>query len=655
LYANKDGSEINCSCELGFTGIYCNETIPIDYCKPNPCHDGICIQLELGYKCDCPKGAIGFNCDIKPEYPCQKNKCVHGFCLELSASDYTCSCYGTYTGEFCDKEMCNKENYLNDYCVKENTLDVVKDPLFEDKNQCLCLCKNGFKGSRCEIQEDICEIINEKDMPNYGSQCQNGGTCTYDQEQKRMKCLCANGYSGDRCQVFKNHCQSNPCKYGQCQSLEESYVCKCTDGWEGIHCDQEKKMCDINEDCVAENTESIKYSFSDSKCICKCKNGYEGYRCQINFDDCLNNKCKNGAKCIDKIGSYECQCPKGFMGVFCEKKIEKCAAFPCKNGTCEELGVGFRCNCDKGFTGEFCETLIDKCAINPCKNGATCHNLIDDYYCECPPEFGSSRNCSERSIDPCIISPCLNNATCTALSTFSREKSAPVYTGFSCKCSSNFRGELCEQPADICSSNPCKNHGRCIIPKENRNDYKCLCFPAFTGKSCEHLYDECVSKPCNNGGTCLASPEGFRCKCPHNFSGKTCETPLEPCDSMKCLNGGKCSVGIKNIPYCECPDKRFTGTQCEIDLSKHANSSDLVKLKLSSEHLEIQITCDILGNDVTLIDYIFATMMLFLILIIIIVIVYIYVQINIRRTKRFAKESNFEHDVSTEPLANQYK
>lgn len=103
---------------------------------------------------------------------------------------------------------------------------------------------------------------------------------------------------------------------------------------------------------------------------------------------------------------------------------------------------------------------------------------------------------------------------------------------------------------------------------------------------------------------------------------------------MKCLNGGKCSVGIKNIPYCECPDKRFTGTQCEIDLSKHANSSDLVKLKLSSEHLEIQITCDILGNDVTLIDYIFATMMLFLILIIIIVIVYIYVQINIRRTKR---------------------
>ncbi len=43
----------------------------------------------------------------------------------------------------------------------------------------------------------------------------------------------------------------------------------------------------------------------------------------------------------------------------------------------------------------------------------------------------------------------------------------------------------------------------------------------------------------------------------------SCDVPLEPCDLMKCLNGGKCQVGLKNIPYCECPDKRFTGTQCE--------------------------------------------------------------------------------------------
>jgi Notch-like protein len=280
-----------------------------------------------------------------------------------------------------------------------------------------------------------------------------------------------------------------------------------------------------------------------------CKVGFEGQRCEVNFDDCKNNKCKNGAECIDLVGSYECKCAPGFMGDFCEKKIEKCASFPCRNGnsikklqlakdsvflvdnlffqiktskgTCEELALGFTCHCDKGFTGQFCENLIDKCDPSPCKNGATCHNLIDDYYCACLPEFGLSRNCTERSIDPCITSPCLNNATCTAISSFSKEKNAPIFKGFSCRCPQNYRGELCEQPIDICSSNPCKNHGRCTIPKENPNDYKCLCFPAFTGKACEFLFDECASFPCNNGGKCLPSPEGYKCKCPFNFGGKT--------------------------------------------------------------------------------------------------------------------------------------
>jgi hypothetical protein len=147
---------------------------------------------------------------------------------------------------------------------------------------------------------------------------------------------------------------------------------------------------------------------------------------------------------------------------------------------------------------------------------------------------------------------------------FSKEKNALIYKSFSCRCTNDFQGELCEQPKDICSSNPCKNHGRCTIPKENPNDFKCICFPAFTGKSCEFLFDVCASHPCNNGGICLPTPEKFVCKCPFNFGGPTCEKLLAPCDLMTCLNGGKCKVGVKNLPYCECLDKRFAGTQCEI-------------------------------------------------------------------------------------------
>ena len=56
IYANSDGSAINCSCASGFTGRFCNETIPLNNCKPNPCNNGSCVATELGYTCDCPKG-----------------------------------------------------------------------------------------------------------------------------------------------------------------------------------------------------------------------------------------------------------------------------------------------------------------------------------------------------------------------------------------------------------------------------------------------------------------------------------------------------------------------------------------------------------------------------------------------------------------------
>ena len=35
-----------------------------------------------------------------------------------------------------------------------------------------------------------------------------------------------------------DHCQSNPCKHGDCTSSPEGYVCDCDKSWEGTNCDQ---------------------------------------------------------------------------------------------------------------------------------------------------------------------------------------------------------------------------------------------------------------------------------------------------------------------------------------------------------------------------------------------------------------------------------
>ncbi|XP_056400171.1 basement membrane-specific heparan sulfate proteoglycan core protein isoform X3 [Hyla sarda] len=48
-----------------------------------------------------------------------------------------------------------------------------------------CLCRNGFKGDRCESHEDQCRVHNP---------CINGGTC------KENKCHCPEGFSGTYCE-----------------------------------------------------------------------------------------------------------------------------------------------------------------------------------------------------------------------------------------------------------------------------------------------------------------------------------------------------------------------------------------------------------------------------------------------------------------------
>ena len=36
-------------------------------------------------------------------------------------------------------------------------------------------------------------------------------------------------------------------------------------------------------------------------------------------DECNSQPCKNGAKCIDRINSYECSCAAGYTGKHCEQ------------------------------------------------------------------------------------------------------------------------------------------------------------------------------------------------------------------------------------------------------------------------------------------------------------------------------------------------
>ena len=100
---------------------------------------------------------------------------------------------------------------------------------------------------------------------DYGSYCSNGGVCSYDLDNNQLNCACKEGFKGDRCQeTLNNNCFINPCKYGACTSTTTSFKCTCNPGWEGDVCDKQTKV-NIEDHCVTNNTESVKYSYADNR------------------------------------------------------------------------------------------------------------------------------------------------------------------------------------------------------------------------------------------------------------------------------------------------------------------------------------------------------------------------------------------------------
>jgi hypothetical protein len=219
--------------------------------------------------------------------------------------------------------------------------------------------------------------------------------------------------------------------------------------------------------------------------------GYTGRFCEMSLTVCYPNPCKNGGVCEYPF-TYQSTCPLGLTGLNCETVIDECASNPCKseNSTCINTFLdGFKCICPPYLTGELCEQTINLCSPSPCPANIPCRQIsLTETKCICPP--GKFYNLQEKKFQNLLM--CLF---------------VDYYEGYT--------GPRCTEKFDVCASNPCGLHGRCVSPLPGL--FRCNCDKGWQGTFCQQQLVLCDSISCLNDGYCVDDPlssDLFKCICP---------------------------------------------------------------------------------------------------------------------------------------------
>ncbi|XP_025830978.1 protein jagged-1b [Agrilus planipennis] len=503
-----------CTCPEGFSGINCE--VVDNPCAPAPCHHGgTCIEAGGSFSCQCVSGWTGPTCDIDIN-ECESAPCQNGgTCLDLEDA-FSCECPSAWEGNVCQFDA--------DECLTNPCVNALSCTNLVGDYQCRCLV--GWTGRNCDQNINDCV-----------GQCQHGATCI--DLVNDYHCACQPGYTD------ADECLTNPCVNAlSCTNLVGDYQCRCLVGWTGRNCDQ-----NIN-DCVGQCQHGATCIDLVNDYHCACQPGYTGKI--MNINECESAPCQNGGTCLDLEDAFSCECPSAWEGNVCQFDADECLTNPCVNAlSCTNLVGDYQCRCLVGWTGRNCDQNINDC-VGQCQHGATCIDLVNDYHCACQPGYTGVDNCMIVSMAGTKVSPrsiCGEHGHCVSTSG----------AGYRCACLPGYTGKYCHENINDCKKNPCENGGTCV---DKINAFQCICKEGWEGALCNINTDDCNPNPCHNNGTCTDRVADFECECRNGWKGKTCTLKDSHCDHSTCKNGGTCQ-DLGSTFVCRCPPD-WEGTTCHI-------------------------------------------------------------------------------------------